>query len=509
MLQVFLLEKMTDNGLIFWKGCRDLYSVPEKRHKMGHVLLKMVFFLLLFIFLISTGCAVTVVELDQVSTPQGAVILIVDGLSSYYFYPEHTPHAIDGTVLDKAETYDMLEMFAKGSRVLDVTAPQTFTEGGHSVMVTGYANADRDIVSASGTTIYDVAHEYGYMNFAIMQRGNSASIRSKQNVIIYDARNSVNEPELPVETYMLSDTSRDISFDVVELFQQRSAGLQSLLDEHPRASQERYDVYNVWPIETAIELIDFMGQEHPDQQYILTINVGGIDTSGHYRKDSGYIASIEGIEDATIDLYEQCLAHDMAFVFTSDHGMGFPTLDSRGGHQSERYSRMPESQKIPLVFMAEDVNIGVLDGQFGQEDIALTLLEILNIPGRLRAADGNVIPVQDYVNLKVSVAEYGNVILLKDDKVLFQNDTEENILFLGLDKDSYYNLKFNPASDPTVTIEESIYSSSSSIIDVGVTKGSQEDDTPFSKARHILGGALIGLVNLTGFLMIRKVIIEE
>ncbi|WP_342305064.1 hypothetical protein [Methanolobus sp. ZRKC5] len=109
-------------------------------------------------------------EINPVNTPHGAVILIVDGLSSCYVYPEYTPHAIDGSELEKAEPENILQIFDQSCRVLDVTAPQTFTEGGDSVIATGYSKADSELVGSFGTTIYDVAHENGYLTFPIMDK---------------------------------------------------------------------------------------------------------------------------------------------------------------------------------------------------------------------------------------------------------------------------------------------------------------------------------------------------
>ncbi|MDG6244584.1 MAG: sulfatase-like hydrolase/transferase [Methanolobus sp.] len=464
--------------------------------------------LILILFTFSTCAATEIIEIDNVNTPQGAVIFIADGLSSCYVYPEYTPYAIDGNMLDKADMDKMNYIFDQSCRVLDVTAPQTYTEGGHSVLATGYSKADGILVGSSGTTIYDIAHDYGYMTFGVMQKGDSSGMRSKQHVIIHDISNSVNKPVMVTEMNMISDSDKSISFAVAELMQDHFTTLQPLLNKHPEGSQHRYDIYNIWAIEAGIGIIDLMSTEYPDQNYLLTINAGAIDSAGHYKKDSGYLASIEGIDNATMELYLACLENNIAFILTGDHGMGFPTRDSRGGHQSDKYSGMPESQKVPFVIAAKDVNTGIIDGQFGQEDIAPTILEILNIPGKLRVADGISIPVKDYVNIKVNVPGTGNLLLMKDEVILFENTVHESIAFLGLVPDSNHILKYTSSSDTDKEIEMQINTVSSMVVDIHASSEHSQRHKSSQNPRYIIGGGVIGIVNLAGLVLIRKVLKE-
>ena len=73
--------------------------------------------------------ALTEVEVTPVNTPDGAVVLIVDGLSAPFIYPELTPYALDGTALEKARLENIPEISKKSARILELSAPQTFTEG--------------------------------------------------------------------------------------------------------------------------------------------------------------------------------------------------------------------------------------------------------------------------------------------------------------------------------------------------------------------------------------------
>ncbi|WP_340818173.1 sulfatase-like hydrolase/transferase [Methanolobus sp. WCC4] len=477
-----------------------------------HAVFKLLTLCFLLLFLSPTCTANSIVEIGPVNTPHGAVILIVDGLSSSYIYPEYTPYAIDGSELEKARPEKILSIFDQSCRVLDVTAPQTFTEGGHSVLATGYSKADGELVGAYRTTIYDVAHDNDYMAFAIMQKGDSSGMCSKQNVVIHDVDNSINEPKMVTDTNMLSTSDKSISFAVADMMQEHSSILQGILDQYPEGSQERYDAYDIWAIDTGTALVGFMAKEYPEQNYILTINAGAVDSAGHYKKDSGYIATIEGLDEATFELYTTCLENDMAFILTGDHGMAFPTADSRGGHQSDKYSVMTESQKVPFIISAEDVDTGVIQGKFGQEDIAPTILEVLNLHGELRVADGTAIHVKDYVNLRVSLPEEGDIIILRNEETIYQNTNEGTISFMGLESGIEYILRYTSTSEPDNIIEYTIDTGSSTFLDIlslTQAEGSQSTgDGSFWNKRYIAGGVLIVCVNLTGLALIRKILKE-
>jgi hypothetical protein len=45
-------------------------------------------------------------------------------------------------------------------------------------------------VSVPMSTIYDVAHDYEYLAFGIMEKGDSSSICAEHDVIVHDASNS-------------------------------------------------------------------------------------------------------------------------------------------------------------------------------------------------------------------------------------------------------------------------------------------------------------------------------
>lgn len=468
-------------------------------------------FLLLIILslqLCTSACAAeTIEELNPVNTPDGAVILIVDGLGSCYVYPEYTPYAIDGSMLKKAESGNLYDIFNQSCRVLDVKAPQTFTEGGHSVIATGYSKADSGITGSTDTTIYDIAHDNSFLTFAIMEKGDSAGMCSKQNVIIHDTTNSITSPQMEISVNDIPVTNNRSISEITAILENKSVVLQSTLSSCPEGSQEIYNAYNTWAIETGTELIKFMKSEYPDQKYILTINAGAVDCAGHYRKNAGYVASIEGIDNATFKLYETCRENNVAFIMTADHGMSFATENSRGGHEAEKYSVMEESQKVPLVISACDVTPGIISGEYGQQDIAPTVLELLNIPADLRVADGSSIPVKEYANLRVDVDEEGTLEIMKNSAFVYKMQICDTACLMGMEKGENYTLIYKPASSDN-ELKKDITLSSSSVICMNTLSGTSGNDITAQNTRYIIGGILIVIVNLTGLILIAKILKE-
>jgi hypothetical protein len=70
---------------------------------------KKLLFILLFsiISMSNTAFAVSEITLNKVERPQSAILFIVDGLGSSYFYPEYSPSALDGSILVKARTQNL------------------------------------------------------------------------------------------------------------------------------------------------------------------------------------------------------------------------------------------------------------------------------------------------------------------------------------------------------------------------------------------------------------------
>lgn len=461
--------------------------------------------LLLFTFFPTPALASTLVEVNPVNTPDGVVILIIDGLSAPYIYPELTPYAIDGTALDKAVVHNISQIAQNSARVVDIRAPRTYTEAGHSVIVTGYSGADSEVVGHPGATIYDMAHDNGYLALAVLENGDFYEMRAEQDIVAYDETNSINNPTIKIFTFKHIDV--DVPQDVVKAIELRAEGAYDYVNRFPESSGERYDAYNRWALDTASDIIRTMSKSAPGQKYILTINVGAIDTSGHYRKNSGYIENIEGLDAIIMPFYELCLENDLVFILTADHGMAFAADDMRGGHQSEKYAVTSEAQMIPFIVHAPDVDAKVIEGEFGQEDIAPTILSLLNIPNGLQFADGSDIGLKDYVNIKVDVPVLSNVELVRDGVTIASASDDDEYLFVGLEPKVHYTVRAGGASGAQdEMMEQEVFADSDMMIIFNSQVVISETVGHFRNMRHLTGGVLIVLINVIGLVFIVRIL---
>lgn len=466
-------------------------------------------------FLLSVYCfcsaipasAYTEVTVNPIPAPSGMVIVIVDGLGASYIYPEHTPYSLDGTSLQVPYFHNLSILGITGAKVSEIRAPHTYTEAGHSVLVTGNPQALSDTVSIPMSTIYDVAHDYGYLAFGIMEKGDSSNICDEHDVIVHDASNSMNNPGIVVKSSSTT-ASDNVCMDVQEIMEQQALKLPVQLQESKEASQERYDTYDNWALETASQVIDYMAKEAPEKKYILTVNVGAVDAAGHYRKYDGYIGTIQGLDRDIIPLYRTCMENNIAFIFTADHGMGFTTSDSKGGHQSDTYSGMDETQMVPFVVHAPDVPTQVLYEEYHQQDIASTILSILNLPNELRSSDGIQIPLKEHITLGVRGPSIGTVELWTEGKLVKQASNDENYVFIGLDREKKYTVKFMSDSTKSEIFQKEVNLSSESIV-VFNKENSDSDLKQYWKPRYIIGYLIIILVNIVGLLYIRKILKED
>jgi len=513
--------------------------VTVRKPRSFSVLFILLTLIVFFIFPVPAS-GLTEVEVNPVNTPQGAVVLIVDGLSAPFIYPELTPHALDGASLEKAELENLPEISKESIRVLEFRAPQTFTEGGHSVLVTGNPGADSELVSFKDATIFDILHREGYLCIAVMERGDSWSIRAEQDVILRDENNSINKIKIVLEQPEPSSDRLEVPEGLLQV-------MGEAVDKAPgyvtsKETREKYSGYNRWGVETACNIVKYMARNRPEQKYMLTINVGAVDSSGHHRDNYGYVDCIECLDTDIYPLYELCKKNDLAFVLTADHGMGFSKDDSKGGHQSEKFTETDEAQLIPLIVHAQDVESGIIKGKHGQEDFAPTLLGILDIPDRPRFAEGKQILLTGHVNLKVELPEKGSVELRKngdgkdgnvqDGNIVASLQHDDEFLFLGLDPESTYTVsavldsgnslegqekELTLETDSVLEftekgqkIEESSEENSESVSSSGKNSTAsflkKESGKSNSSLTHLIGYFVIGLVNLVGIVIIAKIL---
>ncbi|MGP8321803.1 MAG: sulfatase-like hydrolase/transferase [Methanosarcinaceae archaeon] len=465
---------------------------------------------LLYLIVPPPAIASTVVEINPVNTPDGAVILIIDGLGSPYIYPELVPYAIDGTVLDKAIVHNILQIANESARVMDMRAPQTYTEAGHSVIVTGNSGADAEVVGYPDATIYDMAHENGYLAIAVLERGDFYEMCAEQDIVAYDETNSINNPTIKIATNKHIDV--DVPQAVIRAMELSAVEAYDYVSQYPKSSGEQYDAYNRWALDTAGDIIISMNESAPEQKYILTINAGAIDSSGHYRRNSGYIENIEGIDPAIMILFELCIENNLAFILTADHGMAFAADNTRGGHQSEKYAVTSEAQMIPFIVHAPNVKKAVIDGKFGQEDIAPTILGILNIPNGLRFADGNDIGLKDYVNIKVDMPFSSGVELVHDGMTIASASGDDKYLFIGIEPGTNYIVRMNDPDNidsPVVKnefMEQEVFAVKDMMIEFKSQTVTSENNGVSWNTRYLIGGFLILLINAIGLIIIVRIL---
>ena len=212
--------------------------------------------------------------------------------------------------------------------------------------------------------------------------------------------------------------------------------------------------------------------------------------------------------------------------------MGFSKADSKGGHQTEKFSDTAETQLVPLIIHTQAVKQAVIQEERGQEDFAPTFLGILDIPDRPRFSRGEQIVLTDHVNLKVKLPEKGSVELRKIPKEeqnqgkvepieSLQNDNE--FLLLGLEPEKTYLIKASLNSENRLEEQEKeIFLKTDSVVEFNkkgqINIENKEDNSsgleilgensgsPSSKSSHLFAYLLIGLVNLAGILIIAKIL---
>ena len=92
--------------------------------------------------------------------------------------------------------------------------------------------------------------------------------------------------------------------------------------------------------------------------------------------------------------------------------------------------------------------------------------------------------------------------------VLFKDEVRENMASWGLKPDTDYVVTFIPSSNLGNTAKQSFNTESDISIKLLTSKQRLKSDKSYQNSRYIVGGILIGAVNLTGLLMIRKVLKE-
>ncbi len=376
--------------------------------------------LLLILLLPGQACAITEITVHHADY-DGCVLLVIDGLGSAYCYPELTPRALDGSTLGKADCANILAIAESGMRVIDVRAPVTSTGPGHSVIVTGRSDATPSTVSGE-TTIFDIAHENGYFCAGVMENGDFGAMCDELDIILHIRKNSIKNPGIAINASPYGN--EDLSRNVGVLMEEWSNITEYLGDKE---GVPRYVAYNQWAADASDAVIGNLCES--DVPFLLIINLAAVDSAGHHLGASRYLGVVNGTDDAIPKLCQRCADHNLLFVVTADHGMGFATPGAaHGGHVSDKYAERPESQQIPLVFSGSGIKRGVI-ASAEQEDIAPTVLCQMGLPAI--SCDGCPLPVGRYADLRVTTGSDADVEVRGCDEVV-RGTSDSEFIFKGI-----------------------------------------------------------------------------
>ena len=393
------------------------------------------------------------------------MLLVIDGLGSAYCYPELTPHALDDSTLRRADCTNILAIAESGMRVIDVRAPVTSTGPGHSVIVTGRSDAKPNTVS-SETTIFDIAHENGYFCAGVMENGDFGAMCGELDIILHIRKNSIKNPGIAINASPYGH--EDLSLNVSVLMKEWSNITEYLGDKE---GVPRYVAYNQWAVDAADAVIGNLCES--DVLFLLIINLAAVDSAGHHLGASRYLGVVNGTDDAIQKLYQRCADHNLLFVVTADHGMGFATPGAaHGGHVSDKYAERLESQQIPLVFSGSGIKRGVI-ASAGQEDIAPTMLYQMGLP--TISCDGRPLPVGKYADLRVTTGSDADIELRGCDEVV-RGTSDSEFIFKGLGVGCNYTIL---VTRDGATVRHEMFFDSDCVVDYSASgKFSVASDTP-------------------------------
>lgn len=445
---------------------------------------KILLIILLFLSISSTACGVSEITLNEVKRPQSAILFIVDGFGSSYYYPEFSPSALDGSILLKARARNL----SFGTRIADIRTKHPVTGIAHSMIVTGFSDANEETVGYPDATIFDVTREHSFVNLAVMQTGDFINMRNEQDLILFAENNSIEEPLISIQAEKAPAGIYDVMYEW-------KMKLPTYMDNMKGVT--KYSAFNRWGIDAANAVATEMIKKHPSQRFLLTMNVGEIDSGGHNMGDDDYIRLIEALDTDFYPIYKTALDNNIALFVTADHGMSFATLNARrGGHSSDKYSTKIESLRIPLVILSPNAVTGIIGGEYQQEDIAPTLLGVLDLPPHLQYADGNAINVKKYASIFVrSDPKYQVSLWNNGQKVSERSDSE--LIFAGLPLNSSYTLK---ATGDGMNFEEKVSLDSDKHFNFV-----KPESRSIISNRGVVAIILILTVNIVGLMIIRQI----
>lgn len=432
----------------------------------------MILALFILLLLLSTSNARDI-QVSNEQRPAGAVLLVVDGFGASYVYPEHgySPYAIDGTPLGKTVLFNLT---GDGARVLDIRARVPETLKSHSILVTGSEQADPQSL---GRTIFDVGRENGYLSLAILQHGDFREMLKRPDGVLYFDNNSIYNAKASLSA------RKNLPADLRTALEKWRNAFPAYDAEH---GTETYIGYNRWALDAASDIIEDLG----DRPFLFMINVGAVDSAGQNLGQKGYLETIKGLDAPLGRLIETCLRHNAVLLVTADHGMSFPDEKGKGGHSAAKYSDRLESLRMPLIVFGPNVEEIHLGGIWFEEDIAPTILDLLDLSWNISSS--RPLPIKDCCELLVTNAS-SEVSLYKDGKLLANASGDNSYIFKGL-KMGLYTVSSAGKS-------LNICMNGDCSVSLASTAGANGNDI-----RKIIGIIMIIAVNTIGVIIIRWII---
>lgn len=425
---------------------------------------------LLLSTLLTLGAALAAdIQVGPQDEPDGAVVLVVDGLGSSYVYPEQHAYALDGSLLPGAVLFNLT---GGGARAVDVRVPVPETTKSHSVLITGNAETNPDRL---GPTAFDAARKNGYLCLAVLERGDSMPVLQEMDAVLYLGDNAMHGSE-PTTGFRAG--APEGLFLLLQKWRDRFAAYS-----RPEGVAG-YVGYDAWAMDAAADMVKNLSDKH----FLMLVNVGAVDSAGHNLGADGYLEVVCGLDGPLGHLAEACKENNVLLVVTADHGMVFPDEKGKGGHSAEKYSGRLEALRVPLVFFGPGVKELNLGGLWHEMDIAPTVLGILDINGSI-SSQGRPLPVRDGYSLQVTGAPDGLTLMQGERQLAIASAGE--CRFIGLPMGVYTLL----AGEKKWTVT----------VDGDTTADLGEKNARPESMKRILGVIFILAINLAGTALIIRI----
>lgn len=430
---------------------------------------------LLLLLLLLLPVSALNIQVGPEARPEGAVILVVDGLGASYVYPEQSAYALDGSPLERAVLFNLT---GGGARAVDVRVPVPETTKSHSVLITSNSEVNPE---APGQTIFDLARQKGYLCLAVLERGDSIPVLQEMDAVLYLGDNALHGAE-PIPGF------RDnVPPGLRALFQEWR---DKFADYTAPVGLPGYAGNDAWGLDAVADIVEHL----PGQPFIMRVNVGAVDSAGQNLGADGYLQTVQALDAPLGHLKEACRKNSVLLVITADHGMVFPSTKGKGGHSADKYAARPEALRVPLVLFGPGVEELNLGGRWSEMDIAPTVLSLLNVSLNL-TAEGNPLPIREGYNLRVAGAPAG-LTLWRGAEQLANGTRGGEYNFRGLER-GLYTLKAGGQSVPVLV-------NGDQIVDLAGKTAAMP-----GSMKKILGVIMILAINLVGVLVIIRIIRKE